>query len=183
LPSRLPILRCLFFILTSALLCSCGYQHNGEFSENLTSTGYKWKSLYRDDISTVAVPIFKTRSFDRNIEFALTKAVINQIEARTPYKVVDRDRADTILEGEVIDTEVNTLSLGRRNNIPQEQLYTVKVNFIWKNLHTGRILVRREDFEQSVTYYETLGEDRFHGAQSASEKLAVGIVHELEADW
>ena len=97
--------------------------------------------------------------------------------------MVDRDHADTILEGEVIDTEVNTLSLGPRNNIPQEQLYTVKVNFIWKNLHTGRILVRREDFEQSVTYYETLGEERFHGSQNASEKLAIAIVHELEADW
>ena len=68
------------------------------------------------------------------------------MEARTPYKVVDRDHADTILEGEIVDVRVGTVSESRKNSLPQEQLYTIKVNFTWKNLHTGHILAQQKAF-------------------------------------
>jgi hypothetical protein len=149
----------------------------------LGGCGYHTGSLYRQDVQTVAIPIFTNRTFYRNVEFDLTKAVINQLEARSPYKVVDRERADTILEGEVVEVRVGTLSESLRNALPQEQLYTVRVNFTWKNLRTGRILAQRKNFEQSVAYYPTLGEGQFVGSQNAVEKLAIAVVQELEAEW
>jgi hypothetical protein len=59
----------------------------------------------------------------------------------------------------------------------------VTVNFVWKDLRTGRILVERRNFEQTATYYPTLGEGRFVGTQLAVEKLSLGIVQELQSDW
>jgi len=175
---------CLAKICTVLLLLSsgCGYQTNNDETPPKPH-GYQWRSLYREDVQTVAVPIFTNRTYYRNVEFALSKAVISQMEARTPYKVVDRDHADTILEGEIVDVRVGTVSESRKNSLPQEQLYTIKVNFTWKNLHTGHILAQQKAFEQSVAYYPTLGEGQYVGSQDAVERLGLGIVQELEAEW
>ena len=145
--------------------------------------GYPWRSLYREDVRTVAVPIFTNRSFERNVEFNLSKAVVNYIESNTPYKVVPKERADSILEGEITRVDIETVSNSPFNALPQEQLLTLRVNFTWKDLRTGRVLAQRRGFEQSGTYYPTLGEGRFVGAQQNVERLAVGIVQELQADW
>ncbi len=175
------------------LLGGCGYHNGGGGGGGASATGpttagsssgaYHWSSVYRQNIRTVAVPIFKTNDFQRGVEFALTKAVINQMEANTPYKVVPRERADTILEGEIISISANTISKDTHAGIPQEQLLDITVDFTWKDLRTGRILVARRGVEQTSTWYPTLGEDRFTGTQNATERLALAIVHELESDW
>jgi hypothetical protein len=160
-------------------VAGCGYTTVGDEP----SGGYQWRSLYREDVKTVAVPIFVNKDYTRGVEFSLTKAIINQLEAQTPYKVVPRERADTILEGEITSVKRDTISEDSRTAIPQEQLFIVSINFVWKDLRTGRILVERRNFEQTATYYPTLGEGQFAGSQLAVEKLALGIVQELQADW
>ena len=87
------------------------------------------------------------------------------------------------MEGEILAVRVNTLSEDRLAAIPQEQLLDITVNFTWKDLRTGKILVSRRGWEQTATYYPTLGEGRFVGNESQVEKLAVAIVQELQADW
>lgn len=160
------------------IACGCGYQQGAS-----KDTGYRWSSVYRPDVRTVAVPIFASKDFARGVEFSLSKALVNQIEANTPYKVAPRERADTILEGEIVEIRVNTLSEDRRAAVPQEQLLNITVNFTWKDLRTGRILVNRRGWEQTATWYATLGEGRFEGSQAAAEKLALAIVHEMQSDW
>jgi hypothetical protein len=164
------------------LLAGCGYQQSNN-PDSPQTKGYQWRSLYRQDIQTVAVPIFTNKSFEQGAEFALTKALVNQIESRTPYKVSSRDRADTILEGEIVNVTTNTLSEGSANSLPQEQLMTFTVNFVWKNLKTGKVLAERRNFDQTAVFYPTLGEGRFTGSQQAVEKLAAAITSELQADW
>ena len=170
------------FLLLAAVtaLPGCGYNNS---SGGGGTGGYQWKSVYRQDIRTVAVPIFKSTVYERGVEFSLSKALVQQIEANTPYKVVPRERADTILEGEIVSVRVNTLSNDRFSAIPQEQLLDIAVDFTWKDLRTGKILVSRRGVEQAATFYPTLGEGRATGAQAASERLALSIVQELQADW
>lgn len=180
-------------VMLFTALCGCGYGRSaggpGAAAANDSTgaaakpSGYQWKSLYRGDIRTVAVPIFTNRSFRRGIEFSLSKALVNQIEADTPYKVVPREYADTILEGEILDVHVRTLSPDVHTGVPQEQLYVTRVDFTWKDQRTGKILVDRRRFEQSTTYYPTLGEGQFIGSQQNAERLAVSIVQEMQADW
>lgn len=160
----------------------CNYQASGDFNPDV-NRGYEWRSLYREDIQTVAVPIFTTKSFNRGVENGLTRAVVQQLELRTPYKVVSRDRAQTILEGEIDGVEVDTISSSGQTLLPQEQMLTIRVNFVWKDIRTGRILVERRSFSQAATFYPTLGEGRNTGIQNATEKLAIAIVQQLEADW
>ena len=164
--------------LTSLLLLTlagCGYQSG--------SDGYHWESLYRPGVRSVAVPIFTNTDFTRGIEFSLTKSVINQMEANTPYKVMSREKADTILEGEITKVTVNTISQDNLSALPQEQIVSIMVNFVWKDLRNGKILCERRNFQAAATYYPTLGEDRFVGRQEAAERLGLAIVQELQSDW
>ena len=170
----------IFVILALLLLAGgCGYNQTGDEPQG----SYQWRSLYREDVKTVAVPIFANKDYTRGVEFALTKAVVNQLEAHSPYKVVPRERADTVLEGEITSVRRNSVSRDPDTAVPQEQLFVLTIDFVWKDLHSGRILVERRNFEQTTTYYPTLGEGEFIGSQQAVEKLALGIVQELQADW
>jgi hypothetical protein len=163
------------------LVSGCGYSTVS--SEAQTGSGYQWRSLYREDVRTVAVPIFQNKSFRRGVEFALTRAIITQLEAKSPYKVAPKERADTILDGQIVDVRLQNVSNDSNTAIPQEQLYLVTVDFIWKDLRTGRILTERRNFQQADAFYPTLGEGEFVGSQLNVEKLALGIVQEMQADW
>lgn len=172
------------FTTVAMLVTGCGY-HWADMGPGAVSNDpeFKWPSLYRQDIKTVAVPIFTNRTYLRGVEFNLTKAIANQIEARTPYKVVPREQADSVLEGTIVDCGVHYQSRSAIMGLPQEQLFYLIVNFTWKDMRTGQILVSRGAFEQTGPYYPTLAEDRFYGSQDSVERLALAIVEELQANW
>ena len=164
------------------LLAGCGYSQTGG-DNNKPQGGYHWSSLYREDIQTVAIPIFSTKDYRRGIEFRLTEAVIKQLEARAPYKVVPKERADTLLEGEVTSVHVGTLSKDFQTNLPREQAVVITVDLTWKDLRTGKILLQRKSLQQEAVYYPQLGEGEYAGTQQAIERFAMIIVQELQADW
>ncbi len=166
----------------SLAVCGCGYNQSGG-TENKLEGGYHWNSLYREDVQTVAVPVFASKDFRRGVEFKLTEAVIKQLEAHAPYKVVPKDRADTILEGQVTSVTASTIASDFRTNLPREQQLTVTVDFVWKDLRTGRILAQRKGLTQQAMYYPTLGEGASTGQLDAVERLALTIVQEMQADW
>jgi hypothetical protein len=169
-------------VLGVLLLAGCGYQQTGVENANVTP-GYKWHSLYREDIQTVAVPVFKNETYQRGLEMELTKSIVQEMEEHTPYKVVPEDRADTELDGEIIFAATNTLSEDSNTGLPQEQLYTIIVNFTWKNLRTGHILVERKKFDERTSFFPTLGEPQSVGSTTAIGELARSVVQELQADW
>jgi hypothetical protein len=178
-----PLQRALVLLAILAL-AGCGYTWSDDGTTNFAaSPGQPTTGLYRHDVRTVAVPIFVNRTYYRGIEFNLSKAIVSQMEGRTPYKVVPRDRADTVLEGEVLHVGVNTQSRDVFNALPQTQLYFVVVNFTWKDMRTGKILLQRHAFEQTSAYYPVLGEDTFVGSQQCVEQLALAIVESLQAEW
>jgi len=161
----------------------CGYTWADNGNSFSSTPDNPSNGIYPADVRTVAVPIFANRTYQRGIEFSLTKAVISELEARTPYKVTSREKADTVLEAQIIDGGVRYLSRNLFNALPQEQMYFIIVNFTWKDLRTGKILIDRRGFSQHAPYYPTLGEDPFVGTQDNVEKLSVAIVGELQAPW
>lgn len=174
------MIRCLAVAVVFAFLAGCGYQHGGVGGG---PGGYEWRSLYREDVQTVAVPVFRTKDYRRGVEIRLTEAFVKQLEARSPYKVVPRERADTILEAELTNIDVHTRSRDITTNIPRELEMTLTVDFTWKDMRNGRILVQRRGFTNTAIYYPQLGEGEFVGSQQGLERMALLMVQELEADW
>jgi len=172
-----------FIPLTTMLVfAGCGYSQSGG-ENNKQQGGYHWSSLYREDIQTVAIPIFSTKDFRRGVEFRLTEAVVKQLELHAPYKVVPKERADTILEGQVTSVRVGTLSRDFQTNLPREQEVVITVDLTWKDLRTGKILLQRHGLQQEGVFHPPLGEGEFAGTQQAIERFALVIVQEMQADW
>src|ERR1700683_4461506 len=113
-------------ILLILLLSGCG-MHSGD------GDGWHWSTTYRQDIHSVAVPIFTTRDYHRGVEFQLTDALVKKIEEFTPYKVEPRERADTLLEGEIVSIQTTTLQLDPYTATPQEEQYSIIAQFTWKH--------------------------------------------------
>lgn len=123
-----------FLALSCLALTSC--ESGGHFSV----FGYTTKPNYDPCIKTVYVPIFQNSTFYRGMEFDLTRAVVKEIEMKTPFKVVsDRDKADTELTGTIVAFTKQILNRNQLNEVREaEQVLTVGV--VWKDLRSGEIL-------------------------------------------
>lgn len=174
--SALPLLLAVLAVLT----CAAGCSSDG-------TGGYTTSSMYRDNISTVAVPIWKRGSavYRRDVERRLSEAIIKRLELDTPYKVVDKSKADTLLEGVLTGYGQRVMSFDPATGNPRDIEVTLFVNFTWTDLRNGDILVQKEKFRATGVYYPTapFAEDPYIGAEDALNQLAKRIVETLEKPW
>ena len=141
------------------------------------------EQLYPEHVNTVAIPTVTNATAKRGDTAQLTWALVRELESRTPYRVETLERADTVLEVKIADIRRRTTSRDRVTATPDEQLYVVIANVVWKDLRTGELLMRLENFEQTAALYPTLGESDFLSSQEAAEQLAIGIIEALGDDW
>lgn len=146
--------------------------------------GYSSKSLHREDVETVFVAMFESQSFRRGVEFELTRAVAQQIEVRTPFKVVsDRREADTELYGTIKNISEGTLSRQRNLDRPTESQVTLRVELNWKDLRIGEPILEQKIIRVTGDYAPLLGSMRSDAAEQAANDMAVRIVEAMENEW
>lgn len=149
-----------------------------------TGCGYSMKPLHRTDVQTVAVKIFASKEFRRELEFELSRQLVKTIEDRTPYKVVhDPERADTQLRGEILNLSAPVIVEDPDTDIPFDIEVTLSCWFEWKDLRTGEVLKRRDHLSGSATYATAVGETLDSATAEASRRLAERIVEAMEKDW
>ncbi len=123
--------------LLLTMLSGCAW--DGQFS----LLGYTTRPNYDDSIQTVYVSIFGNQTFYRELEFDLTRAVIREIEAKTPYKVVCSSAgADSELLGKITQVTKTVINANQLNEIREGQMI-VAMELIWRDLrpgHKGQIL-------------------------------------------
>ncbi|GIW78373.1 MAG: hypothetical protein KatS3mg105_0180 [Gemmatales bacterium] len=120
-----------------AFLAACGCETP---SHTFSLFGYSTAPLYDTDIRTVYVPIFENRTFRKRLEFDLTRAVVEQIQQKTPYKVVsDPALADTELRGTIVAVSKNVVNVNQLNEVRQADT-VLSVEVVWRDLRTGKIL-------------------------------------------
>lgn len=149
----------------------------------MVGCGYSNESLYRDSVRTVYVDMFQSQSFRRGIEFQLTEAIRKQISRTTPYKNAERNRADTLLEGEVLEWDEAAIGRDFVSNRAREVAGTLLVRYRWQDRRTGRLLVERERAITTVQYVRPVGEEEFDGFQLAADQMARQIVESMETPW
>jgi hypothetical protein len=134
--SRSTTLRVLGGLLFAA---GCGLAAGCTSTGHLQLFGYTTEPLYDDSIRTVYVPIFENVSFRRGIEFDLTRAVIREIEAKTPYKVVNcRENAHTELRGKVINRNKSLILQNQIGEIREGEV-NLAVELTWLDLRPGHL--------------------------------------------
>ncbi len=101
--------------------------------------GYSTASNFDTRYKTIRVPLFENRTYYTRLEYQLTQMVIQQIEAKSPYKVVQSGDADLELTGRIVSYIKNVL-LENPNNEQRVSSTVMTVEVVLKDLHTGEIL-------------------------------------------
>lgn len=149
------------------------------------------RSLYRNEIRTVYVPIFVSDSFRRNLGERLTEAVVKEIENKTPYQVVsDPTMADSVLTGRLF-AERNNVLAENVNDQPRvlESQLTVLVNWVDRQ---GFAITQQSQYSlaqqgitvvQAADYLPEAGQSVGVAHQEAIRRVAEQIVAQMESPW
>ena len=146
--------------------------------------GYTSRQLYRTDVRTVYVEMFQSQDFRRGVEFEVTRALCEQLELHTPYRLAgDRRSADTVLYGTVNRVGESVVASQRELDRPLAKEVVLNVTFSWKDLRSGEYLLQDRRVRVSGDYAALLGAGRESAALEAANELAVRIVEAMEAPW
>ncbi len=152
--------------------------------------GYVVGGLHQNDVRTVAVPIFKSDSHRRGIEYQLTEAVQSEIKNRTHYRITTEDQAQTRLRGRIVDIRKRSLGETRYDD-PRELEYSLAVEVVWEDLRTGAILAEQTiplqptslHLDATAPFAPEVGQSQASANDSAMKKLAAQIVDRMESPW
>lgn len=143
----------LLLLLATLLGGGCGYTVNGTLPSHIKS---------------VAVPIFRNRTSEPAIEGLITRAVVEAFSTNGRLKVVSRDQADAVLEGEIVDFIVTSIAFDKQASVQQYRL-GVTVNLLMRDLRRNTVL-----FQQNAVHEQS--DFRVQGAVSqtiSSEETAL----------
>ncbi len=164
---KMSLVQLMCFIILFAIISGCGYSS---------------KSLYDRNISSIYIPIFDNTTFRRGLEFELTKAVKDEIMNRTSLRIVQKDSADTILHGKIVDVTESVLI---QNNVDDivESRYTIFVDIKLVDRRTDRTLFEESGLKKSAEFIVNRGENINTAAAEDITRLAETIVNHLEENW
>jgi len=147
------------------------------------------QALFRPDVRTIYVPVFKSDTLRRKLGEWLTEAVIKEIERSTTYKVVGRPPADSTLTGHIVRDTKHTLTENRRDE-PNDIEHSMLVQIQWLNAQGG-VLVERTfgistplvDISEASELVPQAGQSMVSAQQDLVRDLAAQIVGQLEMPW
>jgi outer membrane lipopolysaccharide assembly protein LptE/RlpB len=151
--------RALGLVLVALVLAGCGYSTRGSLP---------------DHIKTVAVPIFKNQSDVPGLENAITSAVISAFSSGGRLRVVPVDQADSVLEGEILSTQIDGAGFDRNQNVQAYHL-TVVLNVTFRDVRQDKILWQENgltqvsDFQVQGLVSSTLAQGGGAASQAAAD--------------
>ena len=146
--------------------------------------GYSNKSLFPQGISSVCLEMFDNQSFRRGVEYELSDALAKRIETETPYKIISsRDRADTLISGQIVSIDESLLSIEREVGRALEKEVQLTAMVSWKNLKTGELLIDNQSVSAEATFSEFQKQDFKYASTVAANNLARKIVELMERKW
>lgn len=151
----------------------------------LSGCGYSIRAPYDKTVKTVYVPIFKSQSFRRDVNFQLTELVQKEISHRTPYKVVGRiEDADTILEGTINFADKN-LVVESPFNLPRQLNATINVSVRWTHNPPTEEEKKRPPtvVADTINFVPEIGETSMTAFYRVNQNLATQIVDMMEQPW
>jgi outer membrane lipopolysaccharide assembly protein LptE/RlpB len=125
----------LFFIIWIALLLGCGYQLVGK--ETHVPAG----------LTSVAIPTFANQTFEPGMEVPFTQGFLREFIRDRRVKVLDRNEADSILEGVIKSFQSYSVAYDR-SGLATEYQTTVVIDLTLKR-RTGEILWRENDISET----------------------------------
>ena len=121
-------------VVLVALLGGCGYSVG--LGGNLPS-----------HLKTVAVPIFVNSTQQPAVEGVITAAVVNAFVTSGRLKVVSVKDADSILEGNIVTYNLESIAYNAQINVTEYRL-RVRVNILFRDIRQNTTLYKQDGLEQ-----------------------------------
>ena len=149
------------------------------------SKGWVTGSTFSTDVQTVAIPVVKNESFDRQVGYLLTNALIREVETRTPWKVVDETKADTLLDVTITRVDMRALSQSRLTKLDQEMALQLTVDWNWERMDDSSSITGWDGMGTNGMFFPSnpLGEPIELGRLESVELMARAIVDRMAESW
>ncbi len=151
----------------------------------LSGCGYKYAtSRLSNDYSTIAIPAFKNKSFEPNIQILVTNLLIRELQVDGRFRIVDAaSSADLVLTGAITDFQAQAITLSTSDNIGQFKI-AILASASLEETRTGKTIWKNKRLRGS-DFYETLGgRTREQALEEASENLVETIIFEcFDSYW
>lgn len=144
--------------------------------------GYSSRSILKQNVSNIYLPIFDNLTFRRGLEYGLSKAIKDEIMFKTQLRIVDKEYSDSILIGEIADYKENVMIVDANDNIVESRIF-ILVNFTWKDLRTGRTIVEKKGVTTPVEFIVERGETIETAQNEAFVDIAEKIVDMMGEKW
>ena len=118
---------------------------------SLAGCGYSLRGSLPEHIRTVAVPVFANKTQQPAIESFLTRAVVDAFVTSGRLKVVRPEDADSILEGEIVGYQLDSLSYDPRANVREYRL-SVTLNLQFRDVKQNVMLWRQEGVQEKADF-------------------------------
>ncbi len=146
----------------------------------LVGCGYSVRGHLPDDIRTVAIPILTNRTMKPAVETEMTRALADAFATDGRLKVVSRDAADSLLEGEVTSYELVSIAFDPEANVRLYRLVVtlnVRLRDVRRNtvLFNGQGLSEKADFRVSGAVAETISREEI-ALRAATLDIARAVV-------
>lgn len=149
----------------------------------LTACGYTTGSLVPAGYKTIAVPVFDNTTRRHDLEFELTRAVVEEIHSRTGLHVVSpSDSPDLVLRGKLVEAEEEVLSTEDDQRI-RESAYFLTAEVEVVEAKSGKSVVKKDRVTERESFVPKVGEDVRTAREEAGRALAERIVQRLELAW
>ena len=185
---RVRSVRSLAVIGLASLVAGCGSVPIGSpFTTSDDGGFFGWHvqaPFDTSDVKTVFV-YFKTQTFRRDLQLALTEAVTKEINLRTPYTTVGNpEQADSILKGVITVTDKN-LVVEAPTNLPRElnAMMTVYVN--WTHNPPTEFEEKRPPtlVTEVNNFIPEVGETTLSAYMQIVQSIAKQMVDMMEQPW
>jgi len=148
----------------------------------MVGCGYSTERPFRDDIQTVHVEMLHSKEFRRELEFKLSESVAKRIEMDTPYRIASRDRADSVISGEILEVQQRRFGTDFETDLPRETGASIVMTWRWKNVRTGELHeIPRQVY--TTSYIAPVGETFDTAMVRGMDGLAEQIVEAMEKSW
>ena len=134
--------------------------------------------------------MFTSNSFRRNLGERLTEAVVKQIEAKTPYKVVNDPNADSVLSGRIVG-ETKQVLVPDLTGDARESEINMRVEVTWIDNKGGMLRAPGSlpcpseiaDVGGTTDVVPEVGQSIATAQQQAICRMAEQIVGLMEKPW
>jgi outer membrane lipopolysaccharide assembly protein LptE/RlpB len=116
-----------------------------------TACGYSFRGSLPPHIRTIAIPLFVNRTQEPAVEGVVTQGVVEAFSNSGQLQVVERSKADVILEGEVVGYQVSATSFNAAQNITEYRLH-ITLNLQLRDVKANRLAWRRERLQEKADF-------------------------------